>query len=87
MQWTDIFPNQPHGLNSFPPTGGSIWPVRVRRAPLHSLPAPATDRANPRNFRTRNRHSALSFLARAWLRVPAYVSIPSPFLFLRIGVH
>ena len=52
MQWTDIFPSQPRRLNSFPPTGGSMWPPRVRRAPLHSLPGTTTDRADPRNFRT-----------------------------------
>ena len=50
MQWTDIFQNQPPRLNSFPPTGGSTWPPRVRRAPLHSLPVP--NRADSRSFRT-----------------------------------
>jgi hypothetical protein len=52
MQLTDTFPNQPRRLNSFPPTGNSMWPPRVRRAPLDSLPALTTGRTDPRKFRT-----------------------------------
>ena len=51
MPWIDTFPNQPRRPSSFPPTGDFMWPPRVRRASLHSLPA-ATDRTDPRSFRT-----------------------------------
>jgi hypothetical protein len=52
MQWTDISLDRQHRLNSFPPTGGSMWPPRVRRAPSDSLPALAANRTDPRNSRT-----------------------------------
>src|SRR5579859_6404942 len=54
MQWTDIFPNQQHRPNSFPPTGAftSQWHPRVRRAPLDSLLTLVFDRADPHNLRT-----------------------------------